>query len=296
MNTIQLECFVKVAETLSFVKAAEQLYISQPAVSKQIVSLEKELNAKLIMRSTHSCVLTPAGLHFLESARNILRLSYRAKQDILSGRQAECTLRIGYTDAHEMDNLIPSIRSMRTKWPSFTPVFYQDSWDINVNRVLNRETDLCFSFQKNIQDRAELSFIPLTHSNLVCIVPKGHPLAELPSVTVETASAFPQVLCIPDALKSDYYFGHKQPAIPDFSDQVISMCSNASEAYALVLAGMGYCLLPEYVIRPNKDLCFLSWPLQADMAHGMAFIKGNQSALLTDFIQAVKASVSTVKP
>ncbi len=70
MNTFQLTCFLTVAETLSFVKAAKQLNVTQPAVTHQIHSLEEELNTQLFRRTTRTVELTPEGLVFLNDAKN----------------------------------------------------------------------------------------------------------------------------------------------------------------------------------------------------------------------------------
>lgn len=63
MNTMQIKCFLAVAETLNFTKAAEQLYITQPGLGKQIVSLEKELNTLLFIRDKKKVRLTPAAAY-----------------------------------------------------------------------------------------------------------------------------------------------------------------------------------------------------------------------------------------
>lgn len=72
MNTQQLETFVEVAEHLNFARAAEHLNITTSAVSRQIRSLEEELDTKLFRRSTKSVHLTPAGIIFLNDAKEIL--------------------------------------------------------------------------------------------------------------------------------------------------------------------------------------------------------------------------------
>ena len=66
MNTTQLECFVQVAHSLSFRRAAEELHLSQPTVSKQVASLERELGGTLFMRSTRQVLLTQRGEAFLQ--------------------------------------------------------------------------------------------------------------------------------------------------------------------------------------------------------------------------------------
>lgn len=61
VNTFQLSCFLQVAETLNFARAAEILHVTQPAVTQQIRSLEKELGVPLFHRTTRSVKLTQAG-------------------------------------------------------------------------------------------------------------------------------------------------------------------------------------------------------------------------------------------
>ena len=69
MNTFQLSCFLAVAEHLNFARAAEELHVTQPAVTQQIHSLEKELGATLFQRTTRKVSLTAEGLAFLSDAQ-----------------------------------------------------------------------------------------------------------------------------------------------------------------------------------------------------------------------------------
>lgn len=68
-----LRAFVAVAEELNFGRAAERLYISQPALSRQIRSLEQAVGCELLRRSTHRVELTVAGEALLDRARKLLR-------------------------------------------------------------------------------------------------------------------------------------------------------------------------------------------------------------------------------
>ena len=77
MNTQQLKTFIQVAENLNFARAAESLNITQSAVSRQIHALEEELDAKLLHRTTRTVRLTPAGISFLDDAKQVVeRLNY----------------------------------------------------------------------------------------------------------------------------------------------------------------------------------------------------------------------------
>lgn len=78
----QLEAFVKVAENKSFSKAAASLFLTQPTVSSHIISLEKELNAKLFDRRGKEVELTPAGRILYEKAKLILEEKVRILEEI----------------------------------------------------------------------------------------------------------------------------------------------------------------------------------------------------------------------
>ena len=73
MNEHQLLCFLTVSRTLNFSAAARELYCTQPALSYQIRSLEKELDAALFRRTTTQVALTEAGRALLPHAENIYR-------------------------------------------------------------------------------------------------------------------------------------------------------------------------------------------------------------------------------
>ena len=68
-----LRSFVAVADELNFGRAAARLYLSQPALSRQISSLERLVGCELLRRSTHRVELTPAGEALLDRAREVLR-------------------------------------------------------------------------------------------------------------------------------------------------------------------------------------------------------------------------------
>src|SRR4051812_17877279 len=72
--------FVAVAEELHFGRAAARLYISQPALSKQIQKLESQIGAPLLARDSRHVSLTPRGVAFLDDAHELLRLADRMQQ------------------------------------------------------------------------------------------------------------------------------------------------------------------------------------------------------------------------
>lgn len=83
MNFLQLEYFLTILKFNSISKAASELYITQPALSQQLIHLEKELDTKLFYRKGNSLILTEAGERFRDSAQNML-YEYRTMQTMMA--------------------------------------------------------------------------------------------------------------------------------------------------------------------------------------------------------------------
>ncbi|WP_303842026.1 LysR family transcriptional regulator [Selenomonas ruminantium] len=150
MNTQQLECFTTLAKTLNYAKTAEQLSLSQPAVSRQIQSLETELNAKLFNRTTRSVSLTPVGFQFLDDAQQMLSLYYHSLEWISTfHKQKRTVLRIGYADS-----------------------------DANLHRLSVHQLDLVIGMKDAKFTADDIAFQKLREDAFVCVVNKQHPLAQ----------------------------------------------------------------------------------------------------------------------
>ncbi|WP_101951688.1 LysR family transcriptional regulator [Mycobacterium sp. 3519A] len=96
MELRQLRYFVAVAEELHYGRAAERLHISGPALSQQIIALERELGAELFVRDRRSVALTDAGRSLLDDARRMLALAEDARQRLRRTATEATPLRMGY--------------------------------------------------------------------------------------------------------------------------------------------------------------------------------------------------------
>ena len=91
-----LNYFLAIAREENFTRAAQQLHVTQPTLSRQIADLEQELGVKLFRRSNHNVVLTEDGMILKRRAQELLTLADKTKRDFLHrGEQLEGTVAIG---------------------------------------------------------------------------------------------------------------------------------------------------------------------------------------------------------
>ena len=99
MDSKQIQYILKVAECQNITRAAEQLYVSQPALSHFISKAEEELGAKIFNRGTTPLTLTQAGEHYVKTARMMMALEENLRQeidDLNNSRDGE--IRLGLSD------------------------------------------------------------------------------------------------------------------------------------------------------------------------------------------------------
>ena len=110
--------FLAVAREENFTRAAEQLHVTQPTLSRQIADLEAELGVKLFVRSNHNIILTEDGMLLKRRAKEILTLADKTKRDFLYSEEAlEGTVTIGSGEFLSTGILTDCIAQFRKKHP-----------------------------------------------------------------------------------------------------------------------------------------------------------------------------------
>lgn len=245
MTLQQLRCFVIVCRLRSFTKAAEVLYVSQPAVSKSITELEKEWRLQLFDRSQSPLEITPAGQFALTNARTILQQAERFSNAMARMGNHETNLSIVMNS--QVSLLI---------YPNLITQFEAENPDIHVRLVEVREhadqrikndpaSDIIF--MPNIGHRFDKdTFVckKLFESEYVIIAGKGTYVASLSGVTPDVVADLP---VIADYCPRDLYADHFVPvrlasflhgkSIQVISSQ-ISVCENLvrnGQAYSFML-------------------------------------------------------------
>ena len=190
MNTFQLSCFLAVAETLNFARAAEQLHVTQPAVTQQIHSLESDLNVKLFKRTTRTVKLTEEGKIFIHDAKQIVALSQRAIKRFEDPRDEHLQfLAIGcYSYVHLF--LLPDIlKKLVELHPGLHPRLQVVPF-AHLYRLLEEDdVDAIIGFKGSSSKRIRANYREIAKVSIVCAAPCDHPIAKKKMVTMDDTVA-----------------------------------------------------------------------------------------------------------
>jgi DNA-binding transcriptional LysR family regulator len=293
MELRHLRYFVAVAEELHFRRAAERLYVAQPAVSEQVRKLEQELGVRLFDRTQRSVALTGAGMALLDEARRVL---HQAEVAIAAARgardHATMRLRIGYLPDSMPAPLPRALRHLSGSAPRVRV-------DIEPGPALRLIEDLRAQRLDAVisslpAPTSGLRVTPLGHQRVIAALPAAHPHAVESAVVLGWLTR-EQLVVLP------------HDANPAFHNAVVATCHDAGLspsfkevasvdlALLAVAAGAGIALLPESVAERHIGPGVRFLPLQgADAAFQTAVLTDPQSENLATaaFLHALSRAAS----
>lgn len=246
MDLRHLNYFLILAEELHFGRAAERLHISQPPLSRMIQQIENELGVLLFERTKRSVILTPAGLDFLQDAKQmILQMQTVKKRLAIYGQGETGTLRIGYVGA-VMHSKLPSLLASFTKNLPHISLQFEELPNHNLVHELNNGT-LDVAFLRTWLHPEKLEEKLILSEPFVAVLPVNHSLSNKKKISVKE-------------LINEQFITFTRECGPTIFDSFLVMCSNAgftpqishhasqlNSVLRLVESGFGISLLPEQV-------------------------------------------------
>lgn len=256
MDMRSLACFTAVADTLNFRRAAQQLHLTQPALSARIQNLEDEIGTPLFVRDRRHVALTAAGIALLPHARAAQTQVMAGKDQARRAAQGETgLLRLGFT-VLALYGMVPHrVREFRARYP-----------DVQVELTEMNSPSLESALAAEALDVAVLhpplytpglSTASLPGERLVLALPAGHYLARRKTVAVRDLASEP-FLIAPRSVGPRIYdriiaMFHDAGVSPHIVQEVTPMTSLT----ALVSAGIGMGLVTTGMARlPRPDVTY----------------------------------------
>lgn len=292
MNTFQISCFLTVARTLNFARAAGELSISQPAVTHQIRSLETELNTKLFKRTTRLVELTAAGYLFLSDAQNIFDISMRAKRRFENPAEQEMqTFSIGCHGATHLFQLPAILRKMHVLHPNIHPRLRVIPNPHSYRLLDEEDVDVITSFKEADTVKTTGSYKEIYKVSIVCVCSRDNPLSARSSVTLDSLTT--ESLIINEPRKSPAAIARIQGRlINEYAPSHLHFCESPEASLVLVEAGYGVAILPDMFIPPDSPIVRLPLEQIEQLSFGVYYktLQGNK--MLKSFIQIMKEHFS----
>ena len=243
----QLTYLATLAQTGSFRKAAEQLGLSQPALTQQIQSLEQTIGALLIDRRHGSVLLTPSGHAFVEDARKVLEQitasAHRARA-ISTGMAG--SLRIGMTDDYFYSPLAGQIIAFIEQHPELEIETKSDLSNVLVRQLSEQALDIVFVNRPLMASLGPFRAIDLPPSRIMLVVKSNHALAARKTVTTSHLGGLKLIL--PPQNGSVPFFLQCQRLIEELEvmPEIVHRTSSSILALEMVRGGFEAALLSEY--------------------------------------------------
>lgn len=253
MNTIQLECFLAVAEHLNFSRASQALKLSQPAVSHQIQTLEEELGVKLFTRTSRSVELTQEGILFFADADLILKTALSAKER-LGQHEHFLPFDVGCHNNMELNLLPPVLKKLREEFPALRPSIHLVPFPSLLGMVENGRILAALS-TKEEQKKPSLSFRKICSAPIACICSPRHPLAGQKFLTrSQLTGNF--IACSPRQIPESV-FREQSRLLTGLTPDMRYLADSLESALTMVKAQFGYTLYPDLPAARESGLCYI---------------------------------------
>ena len=183
MNTKQIDCCIELAHTLNFSRAAENLFMSQPAFSYQIKLLEEEIGFVLFDRSGKGATLTPAGAQFVNFLINM-------RQDLKRAVEQGQNFSAKYSDSISISLMVrqavyflPEAMRNFAKTNPEVQIMPKFEYENGLEGFLKNETDILFALKENTRHIPGVNVHDLFESRIYLITRRADPLAEKNLIT-----------------------------------------------------------------------------------------------------------------
>ncbi|WP_317978412.1 LysR family transcriptional regulator [Paenibacillus glycanilyticus] len=239
MNKSLLQLIVAISETRSFTTAGEKMNMTQPAVSRAVTTLERELGVTLLIRDRrHGVALTPVGERIVRTFRDILQGYDKIDQEIASEKGMETgSVRIGAFPV-AATYLVPKlIRQMKQHYPNLEFSIVEGTIADVQEWLDNREIDVGLLIPS---DKTAYSY-PLYREGIYAVMREDHPLNEKEIISPEDLRDEPMLIC---------KAGYEPPVLKWFesageSPTIKYILYNYRTALQMILAGEGVAVMSE---------------------------------------------------
>jgi len=244
MELKQLQRFVAVAQALNYRRAAAQLGITQPPLTRSIRELERTLGVTLLSRSRKEVSLTSAGRILLKEAPRLIAQAKLIESAVARTASDISRLNIGFVEP-ALYRIIPSIMPrFRARWPGLEVLLQEMPSSEQIARLQDGRLDLGF-IMSGANSLEGLQSSVVERSRVVLAVPSGLPLAAKRQVRLEEVASQPFIMQSSEANPVTYNAIVTLCREAGFTPRTVQETNQAFTILKFVASGLGVGFVPE---------------------------------------------------
>ena len=247
MNYNKLRYFYEAGRTLNLTRAAQDLYISQPALSKHIADLEQDLGVQLFVRTNRNLVLTRGGQVLMEECERIFadeEAIYRRVRSAASQESGSLKLAfMGIDAAYRIPDLLSKLGE---KWPNVNVSTRRLNWDLVYEAVESGSADVGLKLSSCETYPEHIGRCVLREGRVAAVLPAGHPLAGPSPIGVEQLKEEPFVFLTKDESVIPHDHALRLCRDAGFTPNIVASYPNVETVVMMVRAGAGVALLSPF--------------------------------------------------
>lgn len=287
MELRHLRYFRAVATLLNYSRAAEQLHIGQPTLSRQVQALEAEIGVQLLERNRAHVKLTDAGRLFLAQVEKLLAqvdIAVETARDTRTGMDGKLII---CTEWRVPIGTLPqAIAEFRSQFPRVEIELCEVPMTEHITRVRSGKAHIGFVPKETVTGQPPLTYMQLLTSDTIVAVSAGHPLASRRHVRLAELKDDSWIVADSDKSNKGYHLYVGQECrragfVPNYGKTARTL----EGMVGLVASGIGVALLPEIVLRralPSSVRIIASDSEPTEI--GAIWDPANESTLLRNFV------------
>lgn len=244
-----LRYFAAVAEALSFSRAAENLHVAQPALSRQIRDLEREIDTVLLERGHGRVHLTEAGRVFHGHVTRLLAqvdIAVTTAQGVARGHEGRLVICGNWQFA--VGSIPECVREYRARHPRVEIELPELAFADQIEALRAREVHLCLLPRDVVASREEFEVMTIVRSPLKVVVPLDHALAARRVVRLSELASESWTSIEGGRTRSHRTFIMQQCRLAGFAPRFVRSAASLDALLATVASGGGISLVPECVV------------------------------------------------
>lgn len=254
MNTEQFKYLLAIAEFQSFSKAADNLFITQPYLSKLVASIEAELGIQLFERGHKQITITPAGKYYLEYIKESLYAEQKMRSRIseMAAHQT-ARLRLGIPPAHGSYILPQILKKFRFLYPGVHIILEEHNNQALMDYIQNSAVDLCCFSSPEYKENLDYEIIE--REKILMVLPPHHPFGEEAAIgNYANPASFPEEK-MSQLTNETFVILSKSQGIGKYTrdifekykinPDIVMETKNIETAYRLAATGVGITFIPQ---------------------------------------------------